>query len=166
MPTIRAVSRWGATLTSDVRFAFRYFAHQRATTAIIVAVIAIGTGANTVIFSNFQAAFIRPAPAVPQDDTHVRIRVRERPTRAAALKARGFSQPELEALAERREIFRDVAAWTQDEVIIGGSDSTAARNVRAQFVTPNFFGTLGLTLAAGQRFRQNAGDGPDAVAIA
>jgi predicted permease len=166
MPNITPVSPWGAALTRDVRFAFRYFARQRATTVIVVAVIALGTGANAVIFSTFQAYFLRPAPAVPENDAHVRIRAQERATRTAAWKARGFSHTELTALAQRREIFRDVAAWTQDEVIIGGSDSTAARNVRAQFVTPNFFGTLGLILAAGHGFQQNAGDGPDIVAIA
>src|SRR5215217_3157646 len=98
MPNITRVSRWGATLISDVRFAFRYFARQRATTAIIVAVIALGTGANAVFFSNFQGYFLRPAPAVPQNDAHVRIWARERSTRAAAWKARGFSQPEITAL--------------------------------------------------------------------
>src|SRR5215218_10672945 len=121
MPNITPVSRWGATLISDVRFAFRYFARQKATTAIIVAVIALATGANTVVFSVFQSEFLRPAPAVPKNDAHVRIQAQERPTRAAAWKGRGFSQPELTALADRRELFQDVAAWTQNAVIIGGS---------------------------------------------
>ena len=82
MPNITPVLRWGATLTGDVRFAFRYFARQRATTAILVAVIALGTGANTVIFSTFQAYFLRPAPAVLENDADVRIWARERPRKA------------------------------------------------------------------------------------
>jgi putative ABC transport system permease protein len=149
-----------------VRFACRSFARQRATTAIIIAVIGLGTGANTVIFSTFQGTFVRPAPAVPDDDAHVRIRARERPTRAAAWEARGFSQAELTALTDRREIFRDVAAWTSDRVILNESDSAAPRNVAAQFVTPNYFGTLGSRLAAGHGFQQSAAGGLDVVAIA
>lgn len=58
------------TLASDTRFAFRYFARHKATTAIIVTVIALGTGADTVIFSIFQARFLRPAPAVTENDAH------------------------------------------------------------------------------------------------
>src|SRR5687767_13656469 len=40
-------ARWLEALGGDIRFAFRYFARHRATVAIIVVVLAIGTGANT-----------------------------------------------------------------------------------------------------------------------
>src|SRR5262245_8854801 len=52
-------SRWVDNLVGDLRFAFRYFARHKATTTIIVAVLALGTGANTLIFSVFQAQFLR-----------------------------------------------------------------------------------------------------------
>ena len=53
-------------------------------------------------------------------------------------------QPELVRLTERHETFRDVAAWRSDKVILDGGDSTGARAVNAQFVTPNFFGVIGV----------------------
>src|SRR4051812_8824157 len=96
-------ARWLDALGSDVRFAFRYFARHKGTTAIITTVLALATGGNTLIFSTFQAQFLRPAPAVPTYDGQARIWSRERPTRTAAWKTRGFSQPELIALAQRRE---------------------------------------------------------------
>src|SRR3954454_1041987 len=105
-------ARWVDGLRGDVHFAFRYFARHKATTAIIVVVLALGTGANSLIFSMFQAQFIRPAPAVPKISTHARIWAQERNTRTAAWQPRPFSAPELAALAQRREIFQDVAAWT------------------------------------------------------
>jgi predicted permease len=157
-------ARWVGTLAGDLRFALRYFARHKATTAITVAVLALGTGANTLIFSTFQAYFLRPAPAVPENDAHVRIWAQERPTRTARWGEGRFSQPELGALAARRDIFSDVAAWTEDEAILGG-DSTFARSVGAQFVTPNFFGVLGVRLAAGQGFRQSTGDTPDMTTV-
>lgn len=157
-------ARWVGALAGDLRFAFRYFARHKATTAIIVAVLALGTGANTLIFSTFQAYFLRPAPAVPANDAHVRIWAQERPTRSARWDERRFSQPELGALAARRDIFTDVAAWTEDEAILGG-DSTFARSIGAQFVTPNFFGVLGVRLVAGQGFRRGIGDTPDMTAV-
>ena len=148
----------------DTRFAFRYFAHHKATTAIIIAVLALGTGANTLIFSLFQAHFLRAAPAVPKNDAHARLWAQERLTRTAGWQPRGFTQPELLAFAEHREIFGEVAAWTEDEIIPGG-DSVSARTVNAQFVTPNFFRTLGLTLSAGQGFNQNVSDAPDMTGV-
>jgi predicted permease len=157
-------ARWVGALAGDLRFAFRYFARHKATTALIVTVLALGTGANTLIFSTFQAYFLRPAPAVPGNDAHVRIWAQERPTRTARWEERRFSRPELGALGERRDIFRDVAAWTDDEAILGG-DSTFARSVSAQFITPNFFGALGVRLFAGQGLRQAASDTPDMTAI-
>jgi len=152
------------TLASDTRFAFRYFARHKATAAIIVAVIALGTGANTVIFSIFQAQFLRPAPAVLENDAHARIVAQERPTRTAPWQPRRFSQPDVVALAARREIFQDVAAWTEDDVVLR-ADSTAARGVGAQFVTSNYFRTLGVGLSAGQGLRQTLDDTPDMTAV-
>ena len=158
-------TRWIDDIAGDARFALRYFARHKATTAIIVIVIALGTGANTLIFSIFQSEFTRPAPAVPDNSSHARVWARERPTRTAKWQSRGFTQPELAALAARREIFNDVAAWKTDDVILDGGDSTGARAVNAQFVTPNFFGVLGLSLSAGQGLRRDVGDGPDMTAV-
>jgi predicted permease len=158
-------ARWVDAIVGDARFAFRYFARHKVTTAIIVAVIALGTGANTVIFSTFQAHFLRPAPAVPDDGAHARIWAQERATPTAQWRPKLFSQAELVGLAERREIFRDVAAWTEDEVVFDGGDSTGARGVGAQFVTPNYFSALGISLAAGRGLRQTVGDEPDMTAV-
>ena len=152
------------TLASDTRFAFRYFARHKATAAIIVAVIALGTGANTVIFSIFQAQFLRPAPAVPENDAHARIVAQERLTRTAPWQPRRFSQAEVVALAARREIFQGIAAWTEDDVVLR-ADSAAARGVGAQFVTSNYFRTLGVGLSAGQALRQTLDDTPDMTAV-
>jgi predicted permease len=150
-------ARWIDALRGDVRFAFRYFARHKATTAIIVAVLALGTGANTLIFSLLQAQFFRPAPAMRKDDALARVWAQERPTRTARWQLRGFTQLELAALADRREVFRAVGAWTEDEIVLR-ADSTSARAVGAQFVTPNFFGMVGVALSAGRGFQQDVGD--------
>ena len=162
-PLPNSLRRLADALSADLRFAFRYFARHKGTTAVIVAVIALGTGANTLIFSIFQSEFLRPAPAV-SDAGQSLIWGQQRSSRAASWQPRGFTQPELAALAGQRAIFQGVAGWTDEEVILGG-DSTAARSAGAQFVTPNYFGVLGLTLAAGPGFRQDDGDGADLVAV-
>ena len=157
-------TRWLGDLAADVRFALRYFARHKATTAIIVAVLALGTGANTLIFSILQAHIFRSAPAMPDDDALVRIWSEERATRTDDLDPRRFPGPELEALSQQREVFSAVAAWTEDEVVLVG-DSSGARTVGAQFVTPNFFETLGIRLADGLGLREDAGETPDLSAV-
>jgi len=72
------------SLTSDARFAARYFARHKATTAIIVAVLTLATGANILFFSLFQAQFLRPAPMVPDDPAHALVWMQERPTPTAS----------------------------------------------------------------------------------
>ncbi|HKW11733.1 MAG TPA: ABC transporter permease [Gemmatimonadaceae bacterium] len=158
-------AHWVDALAGDVRFALRYFARHKATTAIIVTVIALGTGANTLIFSMFRAQFRRPAPAMPNDDALARLWANERPSRTGKWRERGFSQPELTAFADRHEIFRDVAAWTEDDIVLNAGDSTGARALGAQFVTPNFFSVVGVRLTAGRGLRQVAGDTPDMTAV-
>src|SRR5687768_10479634 len=76
--------RWVDALAGDLRFALRYFARHKATVAIIILVLALGTGANTTIFAVFQGQFLRPAPAVPDDDSHARIWGQQRDTRLGA----------------------------------------------------------------------------------
>lgn len=151
-------AQWVEAFTGDARFALRYFARHKFIVAIIVVVLALGTGANTMIFSFFQAEFLRPAPAVPYDAAHVRVWSQQRPTRTDRWEIRGFTHPELVALAERREMFDEVAAFTVDDVVLGGRDGTEARSVGAQFVTPNYFGTLRVPLAAGQGFIRELDD--------
>src|SRR5687767_11792950 len=157
-------ARWVDALAGDLRFAVRYFARHKATVAIIVIVLALGTGANTTIFSVFQSQFLRPAPGVPDDDSHARIWGQQRDTRLGAWHDRGFTHPELAALAQHKDVFRDVAGWTSDEVSFA-ADSGVAQLRQALYVTPNFFATLAVRPIAGQGFARDAGDVPDRTAV-
>jgi putative ABC transport system permease protein len=152
------------SLRADIRFAFRYFARHKSTTAIIIAVLALSTGANTFIFSAFQSEFLRPAPAVPDDPLHARIFAEERPTPTARFEERGFTQTELRALESHRETFDAVAAWSQQEVILSG-DSTYARGTPAQYVTSNYFQVLGVPLVAGAGLRPAVSSQADLSAV-
>lgn len=161
-------ARWVDAVKGDMRFAVRYFARRKATVAIIVAVLALGTGANTLIFSIFQAEFLRPPPAMPHVDGHSRIVGQERATTTASWQPRLFSFPEVQALQQNRALFEDVTAWVTDEVVLGGADSTTARGIDAQFITPNFFRVVGVRLAAGQGLAlegSSGADGADMTAV-
>lgn len=157
-------ARWSDALLSDIRFALRYFARHKAIVSIIVVVLALGTGANTLIFSIFQAEFMRPAPAVPDDAAHSRFVGRQRITTTGTWETRLFTYSELQALAARHDLFSEITGWTRDEVILGG-DSVSARGVGAQFVTPNFFRVVGTPLVAGQGFLMDATGEADRTAV-
>ena len=140
------------SLASDVRFALRYFSRHKTTTAIIVAVLALATGANTLIFSLFQAQFLRPAPQVARDPSHALVWMQERPTRTASWDLIDLTGTQLGLLAERRETFASVAAWVEEYVILSfaGGDSAGAQNVPVTFVTPNYFTTIGVPITHGR----------------
>jgi putative ABC transport system permease protein len=142
---------WIETLIADLRFAVRYFARNKLTASAIVAMLALGIGANTVIFSVLRAFVERAIPAVP-DDAQVRIHGLEQSTRGAPWRRRVFSYPELLELASRRETFTGVAGWMEDDVVLNAPDTSEARGVNAEFVTPNYFTLLGVPLVAGPGF--------------
>ncbi len=157
-------ARWMDALAGDMRFAFRYFARHKAIVVIIVAVLALGTGANTLIFSIFQSEFLRPAPAVPDVEAHTRFVARERLTTTGRWERRQFTHTDLQTFAARRDLFSDITGWVQDDVILGG-DTTSARGEAAQFVIPNFFRVVGTPLLAGQGFAQDGSGEADKVAV-
>jgi predicted permease len=159
-------ARWVDDVARDFQFALRYFARHKAAVGIIVTVLAVSTGANTVIFSAFQGMFLRPAPAVPPDAALARIWAQERSTRAGQWSPRGFTLPELSGLAERRDVFEEVTAYTAHDVVIGGRDGMPARGVQAQFVSANYFATLRVPLIAGPGFVREAGEAAPAALTA
>ncbi|MGH7638791.1 MAG: permease prefix domain 1-containing protein, partial [Gemmatimonadaceae bacterium] len=144
--------RWLDAFRGDLRFAFRYFGRNKLTVAIIVSVFALGIGANTALMTAMQSQFQRPAPVVPDDDALVRIWAEQRATRAAAWRWRSFTHEELWEIAGHTETFTHVAGWLAHDVVLNPGDSIGPRGVGAHFVTPNYFGTLGVGLAAGTGF--------------
>jgi hypothetical protein len=55
-------------LLGDARFALRHFRRTWGSTAAMVLVLALGTGANTALYAGLQAFLTLPAPGIPRDD--------------------------------------------------------------------------------------------------
>jgi putative ABC transport system permease protein len=153
------------SLANDLRFAFRYFSRQKSTTAIIVAVLSLASGANILIFSVFQGRFLRPAAGVPEDPAHALVWMQERPTPAGSWDLIDLPGPQLRQLAERRETFASVAAWVEEYAILAGADSAGALNAPVTFVTPNFFTTLGVPITHGRNLLQETQGKADLSAV-
>lgn len=147
--------QWVDALRADLKYAFRYFARTPLTTITIVLTLALGIGFSSAVFSVLNGILTRPAPGVPDDPALVKIRGLSdvRPY------ARRLSFSELSAYAGLTSKFSSVVGWGQSGVVVGAGDpSLGVIGARAYFVTPNYFATLGIRLAAGRGFDQSRFD--------
>jgi len=143
---------WADNAAADVRYALRYFLRTPLTAITIILTLALGIGFSSAVFSTLTGILTRPAPGVPDDPALVKIRgiVGARPAE------RLLSYPELSAYAALQDKFASVVGWASAAVVIDAGDrDIGAFTARAQFVTPNYFRTLGIRLADGRTFAQS-----------
>ncbi len=161
----RGIAFWDATL-QDVRYAGRQLRSARGFAAATVAVLALGIGANTAIFSLLNAVMLRSLPV--RDPQQLLV---------PAWEARGtphpFNMGEFEACFEQREGGRDAhcsfsypvfRAIEADREIFSHATAFAgpmrlnmeargsASLVDALVVSGDFFQTLGVRAAVGRLF--------------
>lgn len=163
---VRRISGLGVfdTLVQDARFALRTFARTPAFTAIAVATLAVGIGANTAIFSAADTLLLTPLPfRAPERLMNISLTV----PATSVSSAQGdvvWSYPKVEAFRERQNVFSDLTAWfgVQSTVRIG--DDT--QRIFGEFVDAHYFSTLGVSPALGRALlpTENRVDGP-AVAV-
>src|SRR5260370_19946714 len=133
-------------LWQDLRYAVRVLRQAPGFMLIVVAVLAIGIGANCAIFSLVDAALLRPLPFSHPEEL---ARVWER--------APGFNRNAVSPLnfldwSEQNHVFASMAA------VSGGGRSlttpTGAERMPGQSVTLRFFDLLGVTPIAGRTFTE------------
>lgn len=144
--------RWIDSTLGDIRFAIRHAVRKPLTSLTIVAVLAIGIGVHSAVFSVVQAVTTRPAPGVPSSDALVNVRGKEQLEPGGKWFPRAVSYVEFGEVAAHREVFASVAAWTTQEVALDLANGTDAGTVSASFVTNNYFTTLGLSPVEGNGF--------------
>jgi predicted permease len=145
-------SRWVDSLVGDLRYAVRHFARTPLTTVTIVLTLTLGIGATASMFSVMDGIFNRPAPGVPDDPALVSIRgIR---VEQAGPRPRSVSWPEVIEYAAHTDKFAAVAAWMgiQNVIVDYGDDAEGVGTAFVQFVSPNYFSTLGIALATGPGF--------------
>jgi predicted permease len=104
-------------LLQDIRYGLRMLAKNPAFTTVAVLTLALGIGANVAIFTVVNAVLIHPLP-FPQSNQLVRITADAIGTGGRNI---GLSQPELEDLRQRSNLFDDVSAiWPISASLLGG----------------------------------------------
>jgi predicted permease len=132
------------TLSQDLRLALRLIRKNPAFAGVIVAVLAVGIGANAAIFSLADAALVKPLPFPAPDEL---VMLWEHPP--------GYAYNRVSPLnfvdwSEQNAVFRSMAA------VAGGSrtlvTSSGPERIPGQAVTGALFEMLGVRPVAGRTF--------------
>ena len=135
------MTRLGASALADISYAFRTFRRAPLATVTIIATVALGLAAVTLVFTVYNTLFLR-ADAVRRPGELFAV---ERPTRPGARSWFPFTRPEYEALRRETSVFTDALAMLR-----GIGTRIDGRPVRSVLVTGNFFDVLGANAAMGR----------------
>src|SRR6266704_558142 len=125
---------------SDVRFALRILARNPGSTALIVSLIALGTGASTTIFSLFDAILLRPLPVRHPEQL---VRMVQRLPKPLGLRSE-FPFAYYKALRNHSKTLGSVFAETAWHEHFRMTQPEPAEEITVYGVTPELFDTLGL----------------------
>jgi putative ABC transport system permease protein len=135
---------------ADLRFALRQFRRRPFVTTAMAAVLAIGLGVSASVFVLVTSFTNAPLAGGDAGADAVRIRGIDRSRGPGRATGREFSYAEVQEYAARAEVFRDVGAWTSSDVVLDlGRDTPDLQSGAATFVTPHYFGVLGIPAPAG-----------------
>lgn len=128
----------------DLRFAARMLVKRPRFTVTILAVLALGIGANTAIFSIVNSVLLRP---LPYHDSERLVEISET---AGPTEATPVSFPDFLDWRQNNQVFEQMAAYRwQAFSITGGSDPEM---LHGWYVTADFFPTLGVQPVRGRWF--------------
>jgi putative ABC transport system permease protein len=126
-------------LMRDLRFAFRYLRRAPVLHAVVIAVLALGIGANAAVYTVFRGFAVRTI-AVPQPEQLFRVVGGEASPGGKVTFAQRMSVPDYLDIRERLSSAKEVAAFVtlRAQMQIDASK----RTVDAAFVSGNYFSTL------------------------
>ena len=149
-------------LWQDLRFALRTVGRERTASLAMVAILAIGIGANTAVFSVLSGALLRPLP-FPDEERLVLVWAHDagspdEPTTTV-------SPVDYLEWRERATSFSDLAAQNLAFPVVEAGE--VSERVLAGVVTPNYFAVMGVAPALGTGFREEDATpaGGDAVIL-
>ena len=153
--------QWIASWLQDVRLAGRTLRQTPLFTAIVVLVVALGTGAVTTVFSAMNAILLRPLPGVTAPDTVVSLL----PQRRNGETTEQLGYPRYLHLRDHARTVEGIAAWGRAPFTIATAGEGTA--VLGNLVTANYFDVLGVAPVRGRFFRadENRTPGTDPVLV-
>jgi predicted permease len=147
------------TLRQDLHYALRMLRKSPGFTAVALATLALGIGANSAIFSVVNGVLLEPLP-YRQPDQLVYL--------YSQFPTMGFdefwiSPPEYRELQERARSFSAIGAWRTGRVNVAGAESPV--RVTSAIASAEFFTALGVAPVLGRTFSTDE-DTPNGPAVA
>jgi putative ABC transport system permease protein len=136
----------------DLHYSIRALRANPMFTIIGISSLALGIGANTLMFSVAQSILLRPLPYRNAAQLLSINQISSRMPTGVML------PPEFASWRQRSHTLSDLAAFSDDELTLTGTRE--AQHLAAATVNPGFFQTLGVTLELGRAFSA-AEDGPN-----
>jgi predicted permease len=150
------------TLRQDLRYALRWLAKNPGFTAVAIATLALGIGANTAIFSVVRGILLRPLPYTEPERI---VQVWETAERQGLRRDEiPFAPPVFRDWRDQNRSMEALAAYTDWTFNVSGGESP--ERLRAALVSADFFKLLGVRPLIGRTFA--AGEdvaGKDALAV-
>ena len=152
---------WLAQTLQDIRFAFRQIGKYPGFAAVIILTLALGTGADTAIFSVVNAVLLRP---LPYRDAGRLVWVTER--FALNFSPGAAFGPDYVAWRRENSTFEQIEAFQSGDPNTSLASNGATLAVQATSVTPTFFSMLGVEPILGRSFASGEGsEGHDRVVL-
>ena len=137
------------TILQDLRFGLRMLFKSRGFTAVTVATLAMGIGANTAMFSIVNAWLLRPLPLKnPQELVSVWRTRSQAPGQPAFFNLYHDYLP----LASQNRTFQSLAATFEQEYAL--ADAGEPEQIHGALASWNFFQTVGVTPQLGRLFTE------------
>lgn len=137
---------WIEDLIQDFRYGLRVLAKSPGFSAIVIAMLAIGIGANTAIFSVVYAVLLKPLP-FPHPGQLVFLS-EAKPQNG--ISSAGATYDNFIEIRERNRVFSELAGFATHELTLTGRGEPAA--VDTGDVTPEFFALLDTKPVIGRAF--------------
>ncbi|HTI39789.1 MAG TPA: ABC transporter permease [Vicinamibacterales bacterium] len=134
-----------SSFLQDLRFGVRTLRKTPGFTAVAVAVLALGIGANSAMFTIVNALLFKPLAGRADELVGVYSHDRTKPD-----SYRAFSYPEYLDIRDGSNVFDGLLA--HNFAMVGVPEGDATRQTFADVVSSNFFDAVGVHLAAGRTF--------------
>ncbi|HEX6052302.1 MAG TPA: ABC transporter permease, partial [Gemmatimonadaceae bacterium] len=154
---------WWETLGQDVAYAARTLRTQPGFAAAVVAVLALGIGANVTMFGVIDRLLLRSPAHVADPGRLVSVAMGQTRDGEESLQ-RVLSYPVYRDLRSASQAFEHVAVYSPSDMAIGRGRE--ARELRGMHVSANYFAALGVRPAAGRFFLPEEDGDPIAPAVA
>ncbi len=147
------------SLLHDIRYGIRNLRKHPGFSVIVVAVLAVGIGANSAIFSVVNGVLLRPLPYRDPDrlvmiwGNFLKLNIERLPAKSA----------EFEDYRAQSQIFEQIGAFENLNLNLTGK--APAERIAAARVTPNLFSTLGAQVEQGRGFSSDENQTHDKVVV-